>query len=80
MHPRFLQSMIHSEKSTDLAVWTEYTFNINDIYNEYTQFNNTYLPGEFTDHLVREFNRRVYNLGFYELMWTPYDAGFRVIF
>ena len=36
-------------------------------------------PGDFTDHLGREFNRRVYNLGFYSLLITPYDAGFRLI-
>jgi len=73
MHPRFLQSMIRSEPSVVLAVWQAYRTNVLDAYAATSYF------VDFNDHLIREFNRRVYNLGFSNLLITPYDAGFRKI-
>jgi len=72
MHPRFLQSMIHSEKSSVLADWQSYQTNVLAALASATSF------VDFNDHLIREFNRRVYNLRFFSLLITPYDAGFRL--
>jgi hypothetical protein len=72
MHPRFLQSTIHSEKSSTLAVWEGYQTNVVDAYTVAP------LLEDLHDHLIREFNRRVYNLGFYSLLFSPYDGGFRL--
>jgi hypothetical protein len=72
MHPRFLQSTIHSEKSSILAVWEGYQTNVIDAYTVAP------LLEDLHDHLIREFNRRVYNLGFYSLLLSPYDGGFRL--
>lgn len=72
MHTRFLQSMIHSEKSSILAVWEGYQTNVIDAYTAKP------LLEDLHDHLIREFNRRVYNLGFYSLLLSPYDGGFRL--
>jgi hypothetical protein len=72
MHPRFLQSTIHSEKSSILAVWEGYQTNVIDAYTVAP------LLEDLHDHLIREFNRRVYNLGFYSLLFSPYDGGFRL--
>ena len=78
MHRRFLQSMIHSEKSTDRTIWDEYYGQVSASF--YEDFIEGQLPpGDFTDHLGREFNRRVYNLGFYDLLIVSWDAGFRII-
>jgi hypothetical protein len=66
--------MIHSEKSTERSIWQAYESNISQVYfSEYPYI------AELNDHLIREFNRRVYNLGFYDLMWLYYDAGFRLL-
>jgi hypothetical protein len=72
MNPRFLQSKIHSEKSSSQSVWNDY---FTEVVNEYSA---AVSLEDFNDHLIREFNRRVYNLGFYSLLITPYDAGFRL--
>jgi hypothetical protein len=72
MHPRFLQSTIHSEKSSILAVWEGYQTNVIDAYTVAP------LLEDLHDHLIREFNRRVYNLGFDSLIIGPCDAGFRL--
>ncbi len=34
---------------------------------------------DLSDHLMREFNRKVEILGFTNLMFAPYDAGYRFI-
>jgi hypothetical protein len=67
--PRRLQNAIHSEKSTSLSVWQSYKNEVNSFIRE--------TWADINDHLVREFNRRVYNLGFSSLMFSPFDAGFR---
>jgi hypothetical protein len=72
MHPRFLQSTIHSEPSSILGIWEGYQTNVIDAYTAEP------LLEDLHDHLIREFNRRVYNLGFYSLLLSPYDGGFRL--
>lgn len=73
MHPRFLQFMIHSESSSVYDVWSGYQINVSGAYST------TPSKVDFNDHLIREFNRKVYKLGFTDLLFTPYDAGFRLI-
>lgn len=72
MHPRFLQSLIHNERSSVLEVWEAHKTNVLATYVSASTF------VDLDDHLVREFNRRVYNLGFASLLITPYDGGFRL--
>ena len=72
MHPRFLQSLIHNERSSVLEVWEAHKTNVLATYVSSSTF------VDLDDHLVREFNRRVYNLGFASLLITPYDGGFRL--
>lgn len=73
MSPRELQNQIHSTFSSDEAVWQNFQSEIGVLYQaapQHTDFNN---------HLVREFNRKVYKIGFPALAFAPHDAGYRFI-
>jgi hypothetical protein len=73
MGPRELQNEIKQNFSVDAAVWSSYRTAIVDNFAS-TDYQ------DLSDHLLREFNRKIVNLGFSEdLMFAPYDAGFRFL-
>jgi hypothetical protein len=69
--PRQLQSIIHSERSNLPAVWANYRSAVNALLPTNT--------ADINDHLVREFNRKVFNLGLNSLLIFPFDGGFRYL-
>jgi hypothetical protein len=69
--PRQLQSIIHSERSNLSTVWANYRSEVNALLPTNT--------ADINDHLVREFNRRVFNLGLNSLLIFPFDGGFRYL-
>lgn len=72
--PRLLQETIHATTNAttgDLASWYD---QITGLY-----LGSGYDPVDFNDHLIREYNRRAYNIGATGQMITPYDAGFRYL-
>ena len=73
MSPRKLQNEIKQDFTADSAVWLSYK---NSIASEFAQINYQ----DLSDHLLREFNRKIVNLGLNEdLMFTPFDSGFRFL-
>lgn len=74
MSPRQLQSKIHSDFSTGQAVWETFRSEVSYLYNATTN------RVDFNNHLIREYNRKINNLGLSsDLYFAPYDAGFRYI-
>jgi hypothetical protein len=74
MGPRYLQSQIHSDYSTGSNAWTEYRNSIKTMYDASTS------KVDFTDHLIREYNRKIDRLNQPTgLFIAPYDGGFRFI-
>ena len=71
MSPRKLQNEIKQDFRADNSVWSSYK---NSIASEFAQINYQ----DLSDHLLREFNRKIVNLGLSgDLMFAPFDAGFR---
>ncbi len=68
---RLLQSQIHSERNTDSGTWSGYYSDISALTGLNMQ--------DMNDHIIREFNRKVIQLGFTTLTFNPYDAGFRFL-
>jgi len=67
--PRRLQDEIHCETSASQSVWEAYRSDVSVFLSEKW--------ADIGNHLVREFNRKVYNLGLFALMLSPFDDGFR---
>lgn len=73
MSPRELQNEIKQNFSVDEAVWSSYR---TAIVNNFASINYQ----DLSDHLLREFNRKIVNLGLSgDLMFSPHDAGFRFL-
>lgn len=72
--PRHLQSKIHSDFSKASGVWDTYKSEVISLWA-----NGPANKADFNDHLIREFNRKVIHLGFNNLSFSPYDAGFRFL-
>jgi hypothetical protein len=71
--PRKLQNEIKQDFRTDGSVWSSYK---DLIVSEFAQINYQ----DLSDHLLREFNRKIINLGLSEdLMFSPFDSGYRFI-
>lgn len=71
MSPRKLQNEIKQDFRADNSVWSNYK---NSIASEFAQINYQ----DLSDHLLREFNRKIVNLGLSRnFMFAPFDAGFR---
>lgn len=67
------QDEIHTNFSTDSGTWANFRAEVIDLYNISTD-------DDFNDHLAREFNKKIHDLGQPdELFITPHDAGFRYI-
>lgn len=73
MNPHLLQQKIHSTFNNDINVWSAFR---GDIVNSLEGREGSRV---FNDHLVREFNRKVANLGFDGLKFEPHDGGYRFI-
>ena len=73
MGPRELQQKIHSTFSTGEVVWDGFRSEIVDLYELASGY------ADFNDHLIREFNRKVYKIGHTGLAFTPHDGGYRFI-
>jgi hypothetical protein len=74
MGPRYLQSQIHSDYSTGSNAWTEYRNSIKTMYDASTS------KVDFTDHLIREYNRKIDRLNQETGLYiAPFDGGFRFI-
>lgn len=73
MSPRKLQNEIKQDFRADNSVWSTYrTTIVNNFATTDYQ--------DLSDHLLREFNRKIENLGLNEsLLFTPFDAGFRFL-
>lgn len=72
MGPRNLQSQIHSNYATGSNIWSGYRSEIK------TMYESSSAKGDFNDHLIREYNRKINQLNqSSELYIAPYDAGFR---
>lgn len=73
--PRHLQSKIHSEASVASDVWEAYRLEVISLWD-----NNPTNKSDFNDHLIREFNRKVFNFNLFTgLYFLPFDGGFRFI-
>lgn len=69
--PRLTQSEIHSDFSTGSGTWTGYRAEVTGFYGDYPD-------RELNDHIVREFNRKIRDLGQDDSLYiSPYDAGYR---
>jgi uncharacterized protein YjbI with pentapeptide repeats len=74
--PRLLQSKFHSDFSTDESVWNIYKEEIVDFFSGA----NDNSKEDYNDHVIREFNRKVINLGLTTgLLFAPFDAGYRFL-
>ena len=73
VNPHILQQKIHSTFSTGQAVWSSFK---DEILAELLNVGEIRVA---RDHLLREFNRKVINLGFNDLSFSPYDGGYRFI-
>lgn len=72
--PRKLQSKIHSEKSISSSVWNAYKQQIINLWNASQK------KGDFNDHLIREYNRKIDNFNQNnDLFIAPFDSGYRFI-
>jgi hypothetical protein len=72
MSPRYLQNLIKQDFRSSSQVWTQYR---DDILNNFATSNYQ----DLSDHLLREFNRKVYTFGLTGLMFQPFDAGYRFL-
>jgi hypothetical protein len=73
MSPRKLQNEIKQDFRADNSVWSAYR---TTIINNFAETNYQ----DLSDHLLREFNRKIMDLGLNEdLLFTPFDAGFRFL-
>ena len=71
--PRKKQDEIHCNFSTTSGDWVSYRA-------EVTGFYGTYDSSELNDHVVREFNKKIRDLGMPESLYiSPYDDGLRYI-
>lgn len=78
--PRLLQAEIHSNFSTVSGDWVAYRAEITGLYSAtgYGASGNATF-GDFSDHLIREFNTKVIELGMPTgILIKPYDAGYRL--
>jgi hypothetical protein len=74
MSPRLLQQKIHSTFATNEATWESFRTEITNLYDNVTN------KADFNNHLIREFNRKIINLGLSQnLMFSPFDSGFRFL-
>jgi hypothetical protein len=74
--PRHLQSEIHSDFSSETGVWANYKNLIIGLYDS----SQDPLKTDFDNHLIREYNRKIHNLGQSSgLFITPFDAGYRFV-
>jgi len=74
--PRHLQSEIHSDFSSQSGVWDNYKDLVLGLYSASTDP----LKTDFDNHLIREYNRKIDNLGQnVSLFITPFDAGYRFV-
>jgi|14BtaG_2_1085337.scaffolds.fasta_scaffold00922_6 hypothetical protein len=70
---RLTQNAIHTNFSTDYQTWINFRA---EVIGQYDQLRDD----DFNDHLAREFNKKIDELGLSEdLLLTPHDAGFRYI-
>jgi len=71
--PRLTQSEIHSDFSSASETWSEYRAQVIAFYDNYPH-------GELNDHITREFNKKIRDLGQAESLYiSPYNAGLRYI-
>jgi hypothetical protein len=78
--PRLLQADIHSNYSIVSGDWSSYKTQITGLYSAtgYAASGNATF-GDFSDHLVREYNHKIERLGMPTgLFIRPYDAGYRL--
>jgi len=69
--PRQKQDEIHCNFSTDPAVWTAFRAEVTGFYGSYDS-------SELNDHIVREFNKKIRDLGQSSSLYiSPYDDGLR---
>lgn len=73
MNPRFLQNSIHQDFRTDSGIWINYKSTIT---GDYAGSNHQ----DLNDHLIREYNKKIINLGQPTgLLFSPYDGGYRFL-
>lgn len=73
MGPRNLQNQIKQDFRADNSVWSGYRDTIVDNFAQIDY-------QDLSDHLLREFNRKIFNLGLNQsLLFSPFDAGFRFL-
>jgi hypothetical protein len=71
--PRNKLHEIHSDFTTTSGVWITYRAEITGFYNTYNRV-------DLDDHVVREFNKKIRDLGQPESLYiAPYDGGLRYI-
>jgi hypothetical protein len=78
--PRLLEAQIHSDFSITSGTWVDYKAQITGLYSAtgYAASGNATFQ-DFADHLVREFNGKIVELGMPTgLLIKPYDAGYRL--
>lgn len=73
MGPRELQQQIHSTFSPITGVWSDFQSQIIVLYQATSGY------ADFNNHLLREYNRKVYDFGMTGLAFTPHDAGYRFL-
>jgi len=71
--PRLSKSEIHSDFSSASETWSEYRAQVIAFYDNYPH-------SELNDHITREFNKKIRDLGQDESLYiSPYNAGLRYI-
>ena len=73
VNSHLLQQKIHSSFAANSSVWAALKLDVETVLEGIP---NTHI---FDAHLLREFNRKVYSLGFEGLAFIPHDAGYRYI-
>ena len=74
--PRHSQSEIHSDFSSESAVWANYKELITALFNA----SQDPLKTDFDNHLIREYNRKIHDLGQNDdLFIAPFDSGYRFV-
>jgi len=74
--PRHSQSEIHSDFSSESAVWANYKELITALFNA----SQDPLKTDFDNHLIREYNRKIHNLSQNDdLFIAPFDSGYRFV-
>tara|TARA_B100001093_G_C26737165_1_gene974979 strand:+ start:38 stop:1039 length:1002 start_codon:yes stop_codon:yes gene_type:complete len=69
--PRSTQSKIHSDFSTSSGTWVNYRTGV-------TAFYDSFPHSELNDHITREFNKKIRDLGQPESLYiSPFDSGLR---